>query len=118
VLILDLAEGREVGRGEKKLEGILPLERAAELKKMDVDLLLCGAISRPFASALAIEGINLMSFLSGEAESVISAYLSKKLYGESFQMPGCGWGARRRMRGSGERKGPFGCQRNGRKWDW
>lgn len=100
LLVLDACDGRIVGRSEASLaEETLP-GRVDALRRLGIRALVCGAVSRPLADMIARTGIELVPFVSGEADEVAQAYLSKELPGPAFFMPGC-CGARRRGRGRG-----------------
>lgn len=74
------------------------------LKELEVHVLICGALCKGPASMLENQGIEVISFMTGEAESVLENYLK----GEDmtlFLMPGCGQSECCRTRRRGE-KGP------------
>ena len=106
LLIVDAADGSETGRSEEGLgSGLLP-QRVARLKELGVDVLVCGAISRPLAGMIAASGIVLVPFISGECDEVLAAYLRGEIPSPQFLMPGCcgqGRGWRHRGRGRGGR---------------
>ena len=110
LVIVDAEAGEEPQRREVDLVEPFPPRRAAKLVELGVEVLICGAISRPMASMVASYGVRVLPFVSGDAEDVFSAYLSGKL-GEAafpprFRMPGCRRGFDR-GRGRG---------RHGRRW--
>ncbi len=74
-----------------------PTGRAAQLKNQSVDVLICGAISRPMQFAIISQGITVHSFIRGEVNHIIEAYQNNQLGGTAFLLPGC----RRRARGNG-----------------
>jgi predicted Fe-Mo cluster-binding NifX family protein len=112
LLVVELADGAEVGRSEERLTEVLPPQRVARLKELGVDVLVCGAVSRPLAEMITASGIALVPFISGEADVVLGAYLSNKLPSPQFVMPGC-WG-RGPGWGSGMGRGPGPCRGRGR----
>jgi predicted Fe-Mo cluster-binding NifX family protein len=126
LLLVDAENGTEVARSEVALQHAFSPQRAARLKQLGVDVLICGAISRPLAGVIAASGIALMPFMSGETDQVLAAYLSKKLPSPQFMMPGCwahehgpGWGfgmGHGRGRGRGRGRGPFGRGGGHRQW--
>ena len=107
LLVVEVAEGREVSREVRSLpEAPLP-ERARELANWGIEVLLCGAISRPLAGMAALYGIQLIPWLSGNVEEVLAAFLGGQFSGgvpdQRFAMPGC---CRRRGRlGRGRGRG-------------
>ena len=106
VLVVDIEQGRPAGRKEESFASADPFGRAAELARWKVETLICGAISHPFSACLAAQGIRLVSFVAGEVEEVIEAYLAGALPSPALAMPGC-CGRRRRFRGG--RCGPGGA---------
>ncbi len=108
LLIVEIADSAEIRRSEEKLPQGFPPQCVARLKQLGVDVLVCGAISRPLAGMIAASGITLVPFISGECEEVLAAYLDKKLPSPQFLMPGCygsgpGRRHRRHHRGGGGR---------------
>jgi predicted Fe-Mo cluster-binding NifX family protein len=102
LLVVELHNGDETGRTEQDLGRLFPPQRAVRLKELGVDVLICGAISRPLAGVIAASGIELVPFVSGECPDVLTAYLGGELAQPRFMMPGCcGRGMRRRGRWRG-----------------
>jgi len=89
LLIVDTAQGAETGRIERRFSGDSPQERAMRLASLQVDHLVCGAITRETADALQDRGIQVVSFVSGEIEQVLQAWLHGHLNERSLHMPGC-----------------------------
>lgn len=63
--------------------------RANEMKEQQIDVLICGAISRPLENMLITLGITVYSFVRGPVEEIIAAYQSGKLNHAVFALPGC-----------------------------
>jgi predicted Fe-Mo cluster-binding NifX family protein len=74
-----------------------PAARAAELKNRGVDVLICGAISRPMQALIMAQGIIVHPFVRGEVHAIITAYRNNTLGLPVFSLPGC----RRRAMGAG-----------------
>jgi len=106
LLVVDVADGKESSRTTENLHDTAVPGRAREIHSQGVDVLLCGAISRPLAGMIANYGITVMPWMSGDSEEVLSAYLTGTLSDERFAMPGCR-GRRRRFCG-GRRAPPKG----------
>lgn len=106
LLVVEVSDTEEVGRTEERLNEPFPPQRAARLVQLGVDVLICGAISRPLLCMVTGYGIQVVPFVSGDADEILSAYLSGRLRGPDFppqfRMPGCGVG-RRRFRRRGRR---------------
>lgn len=58
------------------------------IRSLDIDVLICGAVSRQFSEMLSASGIEMISGLSGPAEEVLEAYQQGRLSNSDFFMPG------------------------------
>lgn len=106
--LVDVENGRAIRREEVRLLTRGSDARAAELKRYGVSLLICGAISAPLQLKIAASGIQVISFLCGAMDDVLSAYLDGTICSRGFVMPGC-----QRWRGhSGEDVLPIGRRKN------
>ncbi|OPZ31437.1 MAG: Dinitrogenase iron-molybdenum cofactor [Lentisphaerae bacterium ADurb.BinA184] len=112
LLLVEVAGGRVVARREEPLPGGDPDGQAARLAALKPDLLICGACSRPLYERLAALGLEVIPFIAGEVEAVITAHLASALRARAFAMPGC---CGRRRWGGGSR-GRRGCGRGRRVW--
>ena len=65
------------------------MDRVASLLKLDIDVLVCGAISNPVYRMLSVSGVKIHSFISGEEDEVLEALQSGSLEEKAFNMPGC-----------------------------
>lgn len=63
--------------------------RAIQLREMKIDVLICGAISRPQEAAIAASGITVHPFVRGPVQEIIAAYESGQLHTAAFTLPGC-----------------------------
>ena len=89
LLLLEYEDGREVSRAELVLEEEIPVHRARRLESLGVRVLICGAISRALAERLVSSRIDVIPFVSGAVEEVLTAYLAGQLDSVQFLMPGC-----------------------------
>ena len=115
LLLVDIENGKEANRSEVALESRLLPQRASQLKNLEVDVLVCGAISRVLANMVTTSGIQVLPYVTGSINDVLQAYLTGQLVKPEFAMPGCWSGARK---GFGRRggQGGRGCQwRGGRR---
>ena len=90
LLLIDIENGIELKREDNGLKCRGTFERAREVSRLGVQVLLCGAISRPLETALISTGVRVEGFKSGGLEEVLSAYIKGNLADKRFQMPGCG----------------------------
>ena len=102
LLILEIENSCESQRTEQSIFEPSMQKRVDQLVELDVDVLLCGAISRQLADMVAASGIRLVPWLTGDAEGVLQWYLTGKPIDSRFLMPGCDR-QRRRVRGMHER---------------
>jgi predicted Fe-Mo cluster-binding NifX family protein len=89
-LAVSLKDGLEWKREEILLESADPYLRAQGLRNCEVDLLVCGAISRPYEMALLAKGIEVHHSICGPLEEVLTAALQGTLKDARFIMPGFG----------------------------
>ena len=95
-LLLIEIDGTEV----KKQEAISCAENSggtlpALLNQECVDIVICGAISRPLLELIQLQSIEVIPYVTGKVSDVIDGFFSKKLLTAQFRMPGCWPGARR-----------------------
>ena len=98
LLLVELEDGREVARSETTLAPEPSVQRAGRLRDLDVDILMCGAISRDLAGWIARGGIEILPYVSGSVDEVLKAYVSGHLADPRFALPGCWPGARNSFR--------------------
>ncbi len=89
LLIIDEDEATGKKRTLVKLSNADAAVRTTQLKEKGVDVLICGAISRPLESSISSAGIVVYPFVRGLLEDVIAAYQSGRISSAVFAMPGC-----------------------------
>ncbi len=86
---------------------------AGKIAGLELDVLVCGAVSRRFGAALEQSGVRVLPWVTGDWQDVLEALVSGQLTPDRFVMAGCG----RRRRGGGPRdgrqSGPGRGRRNG-----
>jgi predicted Fe-Mo cluster-binding NifX family protein len=90
LLLIDIENDREFKRRECALRCRGAFERAAEVQRLGVRVLICGAISRALETALISTGVEVSAFVCGDLQEVITAYRQGRLTDKRFQMPGYG----------------------------
>jgi len=89
-LLIARVDGQELlDRQQENLGQQSPGQRVDRIRALNVDTLICGAISRPLEEMLVSAGVRVISQISGQAEVVLGAFLSGQLEGPAFLMPGC-----------------------------
>lgn len=89
LLLVDVDCHQITARLDVILEEEDPLGRAMCIKELGVNVLICGAISRPLEQALMSAGIDVIAQICGEVVQVLEAYLANRLEQETYLMPGC-----------------------------
>lgn len=106
VLIIHIQNRREVKRVEAMLRSRNPFARAEEVSGLEIDVLICGAVSRGLEAALVAAGVRVVGFVCGYIDEILSAYVCKRFVDDRFFMPGCrGRQRRHRRRGRHGRGG-------------
>jgi predicted Fe-Mo cluster-binding NifX family protein len=98
LVLVDVEDGREFGRTEKVVEEPEMGPRVRRVAELGVDVLICGAISRPLEAMLLSAGVEVVPQTCGQAEEILQAFVSGQFTEQAFLMPGC-CGDRRRLRG-------------------
>ena len=88
LLIIDNKAQKESSRFEANLLVQDMSQRCSFIRILDLDVLICGAVSRQFREMLKACGIKIISGISGPAEDVLDAYLQGDLLHSGFFMPG------------------------------
>lgn len=97
MLIVEVADAREVGRREVAVTATDPAKRAQQVAQLPANVLICGAISWPLELALRSAGVQVISQICGQVDEVMRSFLQGNLDNKAFRMPGCC--GRRRFRG-------------------
>lgn len=88
ILVLDIDGAAVTATRVETFSGDDPHYRLARLRELGVETLICGAVSRQMAERLKGGGIRLISFVTGERDKVVAAYLSGALPSAELSMPG------------------------------
>ncbi len=68
-------------------EQVIPL-RAAQLKKLGIDTLICGVISNPLASMIEYHGIRIFDGITGDVETILQEFLRNNRQFTRYKLPG------------------------------
>ncbi|RPJ57391.1 MAG: hypothetical protein EHM12_09230 [Dehalococcoidia bacterium] len=88
LMVVACAGGAIIEKQVIDISGQLPSLRAAQLKALDVNTLICGAISNPLAVMVWHQGIDIISGLSGAAHTILKECLGGKLPASRHTLPG------------------------------
>lgn len=98
--IVETEAGEITAQKERRFSSDDPHERALRLVTLQVEQLVCGAISQSSHQALVEQGIRVIPFIAGDLHQVVQACLTNQLSDGKLAMPGCRHG-RRTPSGSG-----------------
>ena len=99
LLVVEAEERREMSRFVYHIDENDLSYKCHRIKKLDLDLLICGAVSQGFLQMLLASGLNVIQEISGPAEDVLKAYLQGNIFQPRYLMPGCRRGRHRCGRG-------------------
>ncbi len=101
LLVSNIENGSEASHEKHLLNASSSISRVDRLSELDVDVLICGAISQPLISMIGASGIKVIPWVAGNVDEVISWYLRGKPFDGPFLMPGsCSHRRRRRHQGT------------------
>jgi len=103
-----MENGKVINRQKQNFETSDPVAKVNRLTDLGVNVLICGAVSRPLADMIVARGIKLVPFVAGETDRVVEAYLAGNLPNTAFAMPGC-CGRQQGFRGAGGGRGRGAC---------
>jgi len=90
LLLVDVEQGAERDRRIVEVGAdSFPMQRARRLTELEVNVLICGAISRVLVEMVSASGVVVVPWVSGPVEGVLRAYLTKRLSDSRWRMPGC-----------------------------
>ncbi|OQB16183.1 MAG: hypothetical protein BWY17_02000 [Deltaproteobacteria bacterium ADurb.Bin207] len=100
-LVVETDGNREIGRSAVTLDAMALYDRARRMTSFGWDVLICGAISRPFQMMLTAGGLRVIPNTCGAVQDVVRAFFDGSIDHGSFRMPGCGCCGRGRRRRRG-----------------
>ncbi len=116
LLVIDSESGVINNRSMVSFAGNTMVEKVARLRELDIQVLLCGAVSRSMERMIMALGMDIVPFLKGRVDDVLSAYFSGRLIEPGFMLPGCrrgsGFG-----RGMGRRRHGYSYTNNRKGWN-
>jgi predicted Fe-Mo cluster-binding NifX family protein len=84
IVVLDFDGDTTVSRQQVDL----PDEKRPALDELNIDVLICGAISRPLATMIAGLGVRVVPFVAGDVDEVVKRFLAGELPHPELAMPG------------------------------
>ena len=89
LLVIESEKKKEISRFETRLFAQDISRRCHFVRGLNIEVLICGAVSRQLLGRLMSFGIEIISGISGSTEEVLEAYLQGTLLHPRFFMPGC-----------------------------
>ncbi len=89
VYLIEVEEGEIVGEQHETLPPEAFANRVSRLAHWGVDVLVCGAISRPLYALIAAYGIEIIPFVAGEVSEIVEVWRKGMFDHDTFLMPGC-----------------------------
>ena len=102
LVVAELEAGNEISRKEEPVAETDIFRRAQRIRELGVDVLICGAVSRPLEDMLRANGVQVIPWICGPVDDVLELFISKQPLSPNYLMPGC-CGRGRRGRGRGGR---------------
>jgi len=91
LLIAEIREDRVVDRKIQLFQPTMFNRCLKLLEELDVQVLICGALCEGPVRLLESHNVEVIPFVTGEAEKILECYVQGKDLAE-FAMPGCGHG--------------------------
>lgn len=117
IFLVEAMSRKIVSERREEFDANLPFQKAIYFVELGVDLLVCGAISRPLYDVMGAYGVHIFPFVAGELRQVVVAWVNGSLRASRFAMPGCsglnGQGFRRILNQNEERNIMNGRQSSG-----
>ncbi|MDJ0762100.1 MAG: NifB/NifX family molybdenum-iron cluster-binding protein [Myxococcota bacterium] len=79
IVIFDIKNNQIVGEKEFTLSSQWAVDRIRLLRDQQVDVLICGGIQDRFEDIVRANGIEVISWVSGNAKDLIQKYLNRTL---------------------------------------
>jgi len=82
----------DAGNKEMVVEDLgegFPMQKAYRLVELGIEILVCGAVSRPLHELVNSCGIEVIPFVTGDLDAIIGAWSAGTLDADRFIMPGC-----------------------------
>ncbi|MDX9834138.1 MAG: NifB/NifX family molybdenum-iron cluster-binding protein [Desulfobulbus sp.] len=89
LLIAEIAHGALVTTSRLAFDPGHPGELMRMLRARKVMIIICGAVSEEPAAILEAAGFELISFITGDVQRVLEAFVLGRTFGGELCMPGC-----------------------------
>jgi len=89
LLVAQIENRMIIKKTYKSFNPAIPYDLIKILKKMQISVLICGAISTKPADLIVENDIKLVSFVTGNAIKLLDNFAHKQTIEKTFMMPGC-----------------------------
>jgi predicted Fe-Mo cluster-binding NifX family protein len=86
--VLESSGGQDVANRTIPIKTTSIFERAGEIKKLCIRVIICGAVSEAFYNLLREAGVELVCGITGDVDEVLAAHRDGTLGQDRFRMPG------------------------------
>ncbi len=88
ILLVEGQNKRLIKQENISVESLTLFQRVDLLKKLEIDLFICGGITKPVLENIRSQNIKTIPFICGNAKQVLDAVLKGKNIKSLFSMPG------------------------------
>jgi len=89
LLIVDIKNGEIKNVSYEPFTPQLEAGFTEELSRQGIDVLICGAISKPYSTRIEASSIELIPFIGGSVNEILESYAKGNPLVPAFLMPGC-----------------------------
>ena len=89
LLIVEVENNKVVDRQYEFLNAEMDSDLAKMLTDLQINVLICGAISRRYSDIIETSEIKLIPFITGHVDVVLESYIQNNRVVADFLMPGC-----------------------------
>ena len=89
LLVANIENRMIVKKSYESFDPATPSDLIKTLKKMQISVLMCGAISTKPADLIVDNNIKLISFVTGNAVKLLEDFARKQTIEKAYMMPGC-----------------------------
>jgi predicted Fe-Mo cluster-binding NifX family protein len=89
LLVVEIENAAVINREYIGFDPDTPSSLKQTMDRMDVSVLICGAVSEQLASVIEAGRMTLIPFTTGDVDEVLECYARNGGIGSAFLMPGC-----------------------------
>ena len=99
LLIAEIENSKIIERRYESFNPAMVARLPDVFQRLEIDTLICGAISKFFSEMIHISGITLIPFIGGNLDEILDRYAKGQRIVPDYLMPGCGGRMCRRQEG-------------------